>query len=115
MRDDFGIEGVVPVKVALTAEQIDEFHLPPQMTAKATSSNYNKFSKRHGDAAYELEALNPSDLQAVLRDAIESVIDREALNHELAMEKQDAAHLQALRWRVQSMLATVVGGGANGR
>jgi hypothetical protein len=104
MRDDFDIIDVVPVKAALTAEHVQRFNLPPRMTAKESSSNYKKFTKEHGHNVYELEALAPSDLQMVLREAIESVIDREALNHEIVMEKQDAAHLDVLRRQVRSAI-----------
>jgi len=105
MRDDFGIETIVPIKVALTAEQVERYKLPPRMQAKTTSSNYAKFSERHGDTAYELEALNPADLQQVLRDAIEGVIDRNLRDQEIAAEKADAAQLETTRRWVQSMLA----------
>ncbi len=105
MRDDFDIETIVPIKVALTAAQIKEYELPPRMQAKTTSSNYGKFSMKHGDSACELEALNPADLQRVLREASEGIIDREALGHEIAAEKADAAELATMRRRVQSALA----------
>lgn len=104
MRDDFGIETIVPIKVALTAEQVERYELPPRMQAKTTSSNYAKFSERHGETAYELEALNPADLQQVLREAIEGIIDRHVLNQEIAAEKADAAELETTRRRVQSLL-----------
>ena len=107
MRDDFGITSIMPIKVALTVEQIEQFQLPPQMTAKTTSSNYGKFAEKHGDAAYELEALNPADLQQVLRDAIKSVVDRDLLDQEIAAEKADAAKLDALRRQTKRLLAGV--------
>jgi len=47
---------------------------------------------------------NDPDLQIVLQEAIESVVDREALNREIAAKKQDAAHLDALRRQVKSLL-----------
>jgi hypothetical protein len=57
----------------------------------------------------------PENLQLVLREAIESVIDREALNHEIEAEKEDAAHLDALRRRLQVLLAEVnIQGGGTG-
>ena len=31
MRDDFGITNIVPIKVALTAEQVESLHLPPNL------------------------------------------------------------------------------------
>src|SRR4029077_2901502 len=65
MRDDFGIENVVPVKVALTAKQVQEMGLPPEMKAKTTSSRYEKFTERHGDDVFELEAVPPRQLHQI--------------------------------------------------
>jgi len=105
LRDDFGVEDIVPVKVALTAGQVKEFRLAAGGAAKRTSANYRKFVAKHGTAAYELEALRPEDLQRVLREAIDAVIDREAFNAELDQERRDAAHLSALRCAVRDSLA----------
>lgn len=104
LRDDFGIADIEAKKVALTAEQIEEHSLPRSMEAKESSSNYQKFFENHGDAVFELEALRPEDLQAALRLAIESVIDRKALNHEIDQEKEDAAFLENKRREILAML-----------
>lgn len=97
LRDDFAIENIEPVKVALTADQVEEFDLPPAMQAKKTSSNYNRFSDQHGDDVWELEALPPETLQRVLQEAIDAVIDVEAFNHEIDQEQADAAKLEGVR------------------
>ncbi|MCD4726056.1 MAG: ParB/RepB/Spo0J family partition protein [Pirellulales bacterium] len=97
LRDDFGIEEIEPVKVALTADQVDEYELPPAMQAKQTSTNYKRFADKHGDDAWELEALPPETLQSVLQEAIDSVLDVEAFNHEVDQEKADAAKLEGVR------------------
>lgn len=104
MRDDFGVEDIHPVKVAITAEQVREFKIPPQMKAKKSSSNYAKFVKQHGKHAYELEALLPEQLQKLLYEAVDSVIDTASFNAELGAEKQDAAFLQGIRNTVHETL-----------
>ncbi|WP_197532423.1 ParB/RepB/Spo0J family partition protein [Symmachiella macrocystis] len=96
-RDDFGIEEIHPIKVALTAQQVQEYELPPVMTAKATSTNYDRFVDQYGDSVFELEALDPDDLQTILTTAIELVIDIDAYNHEVAEEEKDAAFLDGVR------------------
>ena len=100
LRDDFGVEEVHAVKVALTAEQIEEFDLPPRMEAKRTSANHAKFVARHGRYAFELEALPPEVLQGVLRRTLDQVIDVKRFNDEIDREKQDAAELEAYRRRL---------------
>jgi hypothetical protein len=104
MRDDFGIAKIEPIKVALTTDQVEEFDLPPAMKAKkrgADEEGYQGIAKtfvdKHGDNVWELEALPPETLQRVLREAIDDVIDVEALNHEIDQEKADAAKLEGVR------------------
>jgi hypothetical protein len=97
LRDDFGIDDVHPIKVALTRDQVNEHKLPPLMVAKETSSNYKRFVAKYGTAAYEVEAMPTKTLQKIVREAIDAVIDREAFNAELDQERQDAASLEAYR------------------
>jgi hypothetical protein len=107
MRDDFGIERIKPVKVALTPTQVEELNLPPQMKAKEGGSRYQKFVDRHGDDVFELEAVPPARLQLILRGAIDNVIDVRALNREIDAEKADAAKFAAVRRSVHEMLKDV--------
>jgi hypothetical protein len=109
MRDDFGITTIVPVKVALTKEQVVAMDLPPILKAKASSSRYGKFTEKHGDDVFELEAVPPAGLQTILRRATDSVIDVEAFNAEVDREKQDAAFLDGVRRAAQRTLSGLSG------
>jgi ParB-like chromosome segregation protein Spo0J len=104
MRDDFLIDDVVPVKVALTGAQVAEMRLPPQMKAKEKSSRRAGFVEAHGEDVFELEAVPPERLQAILREAIDSVIEVGAFNHEIDREREDAARLDTLRRAVRRVL-----------
>lgn len=105
MRDDFGIEHIHPIKVALTAAQVAEHELPPVMTAKESSVNYQRFIDEHGsDDVFELEALEPAALQQILTEAIESVIDEGFYNGEVEAESDDAARLDGVRATVHEAL-----------
>ncbi len=97
MRDDFRISRVHAYKVALTAEQVDRFKLPPGGKAKTTSSRCAKFTKKYGEPVYELEALPPATLEKIVSQAIESSLDVDAFNRELAAEERDAQFLKAKR------------------
>jgi ParB-like chromosome segregation protein Spo0J len=110
MRDDFGIAAVHPIKVALTAEQVERFELPPVMQAKAaknksTATKRAKFVDFHGEDVFELEALPPEALQQIVREGIEAVIDPGALSGEIAAERQDAAFLEGVRRTVAETLS----------
>jgi hypothetical protein len=101
MRDDFGIEAIYPVKVALKKEQIDAFHLPESINkAKQGSSNYKNFVKKYGPDVYELEALKPKALQELLDDAIKSVIDIDLFNAEIEQEQKDITVIKEYRDKI---------------
>jgi len=100
MRDDFAVEDIVAIQVALTQEQVQRYQLPRNMTAKETSSNYQRFVNVHGEDTFELEAMQPQDLQDELRRKIDSVIDTKMFNAELDKEKSDSVELDAIRQRI---------------
>jgi hypothetical protein len=104
MRDDFGIENVQPIKVALTAEQVERLKLPPMMQAKESSVHHRKFTERYGENVFELEAIAPEMLQSLLQHAIDSVIDVDAFNEELDAERRDATFLVGVRGVVRETL-----------
>jgi hypothetical protein len=111
MRDDFGIKKIEPMKVALTSRQVRDLKLPPRLKAKEGSSGYESFVEKYGDDVFELEAVPPDQLQAILRDAIDAVLDVAAFNAEVEAEKRDAAYLEGVRKTVHEMLkASGVGG-----
>ncbi len=99
MRDDFFIENVQAVKVALTAEQVVSFDLQSDniSSAKTTSPNYARFAAKYGEAVYELEAASPQQLQDALQQAIDAVVDHQALDAEIEAEKKEAVFLDKVR------------------
>ncbi|MDA0589753.1 MAG: ParB/RepB/Spo0J family partition protein [Planctomycetota bacterium] len=105
MRDDFGIDQIHPVKVALTREQAQELNLPNALPAKKGSANYKKFLKQYGNHGWELESLPPATLQEFLREAIRSVMDLDAYNAEVDQERKDAAWLQGVRRTITGALS----------
>jgi hypothetical protein len=100
LRDDHKIEAVELFKVALTMTQRRDLELTesPFQKAKESSPNYQRYIETYEtDSVWELEALDPSDLQRLLREAIEAVINRRAFNTEVEAESKDAAHNEAVR------------------
>ena len=65
------------------------------------------FVEKYGENVWELEALDPTDLQAIVRKAIVSVLDIEAFNSEQRAEADDAANLKAIRETVQQSLKSL--------
>ena len=87
LRDDFDILKIHPIKVVLTSEQVKQYRLPPVMTAKEGSSHFIKFTSKNGTNVFELEALEPQVLQQILREAIDSVLNIDAINREIEAER----------------------------
>jgi ParB-like chromosome segregation protein Spo0J len=104
LRDDFGIDNITAVKLALTGEQVRALRLPPQMKAKTGASTYTKFAAQHGDDVFELEALPPAELQRLLRETLDAVIEADAFQAELEAERAEAVFLEGMRQRVRRVL-----------
>jgi hypothetical protein len=75
---------------------------------KDSSSRAGRFRQNYGNDTYELEAVQPQQLQQWLREAIDNVLDVEAFNREVEREKEDAAQMEALRRRVARSLPDMV-------
>jgi ParB-like nuclease domain len=99
LRDDHDIEHVQLFKVALTIEQVTELGLTESyQPAKEGSPNYRRYVERYGHSkVWELEAVEPAILQGIVEKAIDAVINRKAYNQEVSQEKQDLAHIAAVR------------------
>ncbi|WP_417850170.1 ParB/RepB/Spo0J family partition protein [Thalassoglobus sp.] len=100
MRDDFGIEGIIPVKAALTHEQVSTLSLTVDgLTPKKNDKQRKVFEEKYGadQKCFELEAIEPEALSKIITETIDSVIDQDAFNNELDNEKQDAATLEMVR------------------
>ncbi|QDU28895.1 ParB-like nuclease domain protein [Anatilimnocola aggregata] len=104
MRDDFGIGSVHAIKVALNSDQVRQFNLPPIMEAKGDSTKRNKFVAMHGKHVWEVEALMPDQLIAILDEAVRSVLDMEAWNQEVDAEAEDARQIEGVRRSILTLL-----------
>ena len=106
---DFGIprDRIEVYKVALNIDQVNEMDLEPSMDAKDSSPTYAEFVEKYGITdAYELEALEPADLQEILEEAIEEVMDTDAYRAELDREEKDAVTIKAAMDMVVEFLKT---------
>ena len=63
-------------RIALTWDQIQEYSPPPN-PAKATDARYTKYEEEFGDESWELDALEPAVMADLIREAVESHIDRD--------------------------------------
>lgn len=63
-------------RIALTRKQVDEKNPPPN-PAKVTDSRFEGYKREHGDESWELDALEPSYLVALVTKHITEHIDDE--------------------------------------
>jgi hypothetical protein len=82
---------IIAERVALTAEQVDEYELP---TAPAKRSDSRSATWQGGTC--QLEALAPDDLATIVRDAILSWLDIDDLARILEIERLERAELLGL-------------------
>jgi hypothetical protein len=81
------------VRVALTAEQVDAYDLPPQ-PGKQTDSRAAGFVARHGRLVQvELDALDPAELRRLYQAAIDRYWDPAAYQAALAREAEERDRL----------------------
>jgi hypothetical protein len=79
-------------RLALNMDQIEQYEPPPN-PAKITDSRANAYIAEFGGESWELDALEPSVLEALVRKAIDGVIDHDAM--EEAVQTQ-AHHRETL-------------------
>lgn len=83
------------IRIALTAEQVEHYALPPQ-PGKVTDSRAGAFERRHGRLVQvELDALAPDVLRELYADAIAEYWDVSAFDQVVALEAEDRAQLGA--------------------
>ena len=76
-------------RVALNMDQIEE-HKPPPNYVKVTDSRSPAYVEEFGDDCWELDALAPPVLRAIIEEAVEGVMDRQCLDNALVRESNRA-------------------------
>jgi hypothetical protein len=97
LRDEFDVTDLTTVRAALTTEHIRELNLPPLLEAKRKSSRAAGYVAEFGCHVYELEAVEPDELQRIFSTAIEGVLDMDLLAQERRREAEDAREIEGLR------------------
>lgn len=80
-------------KIALTTEQVRQFRPPPN-PAKLTDTRAKAYIAKHGRSSWEVDALNPRQLQTIIRTALDSVVDREMMDEIIEREDADKVKLR---------------------
>jgi hypothetical protein len=86
--EKYGHDPVLVNRVALNGDQIEE-HQPPPNPAKETDSRFAAYQENFGDESWELDALDPNTLLAIIQAAIDEVKDADLYNKMKAREDSE--------------------------
>ncbi len=94
---DFGVEDqeVSVVQVALTTAQVKQYKPPPNPT-KFSDPRASDYIRQFGKTCWEVDALPPKVLVALLKQTIENLIEKEKFNTLLRKEETDKTKLLKL-------------------
>ena len=81
--------------IALTKQQIEHYNPPPN-PAKVTDPRAKEFIRKHGRTSWEVDALRPEVLNALLRDSILKNIDERLYSEIVGREDSDKMKLKQL-------------------
>lgn len=90
----FARQGIRIVRLALNMDQIEQYDPPPN-PAKDTDSRFTDYQAEHGDSSWELDALEPTVIDQLIRDALEEEIDPDEWSASMATEESNRLTLQA--------------------
>lgn len=75
-------------RVALNADQVHRYSPPPN-PAKVSDSRYEKYVREYGEYSWEMDALSPDTISAIIRTEILSMRDEELWAEREQMETDD--------------------------
>lgn len=82
-------------RLALNMDQIKTFNPPPN-PAKTTDARFANYQELYGDESWELDALEPSVLVGLVRDAVMGIRDVDAWNEMVEKEELAKSSLQSV-------------------
>jgi len=93
--ENFGLTNFQVKRVALTREQIEAYQLPPN-PAKSKDTMFRGWIEKHGNVAWELDALEPKVLMSLIENAILQNIDKPTLNRRNNLLEQNRLRLKSM-------------------
>lgn len=83
------------VRIALNMDQIEDQGPPPNPT-KLTDSRAGPYLDQYGDESWELDALTPDFIEALIREHVEPYIDHDLMDEQRDEQNEARRQLQAL-------------------
>lgn len=89
-------------RLALNMNQVEQYNPPPN-PAKITDSRANAYIAEFGDESWELDALEPSVLEGLVRGAIEEIVDEDAMQEAQATQDKHRKTLATIADRFEDV------------
>jgi len=89
----FGMGHAEVRKIALTMEQVKRYDLPPN-PANMRDSRAEKYVEVHGEVSWEVDALPPEVLQAIVRSSIEKFLNTDLMSRIIVREQMDKREIR---------------------
>lgn len=95
----FARRGVMVKRLALNMDQVEQYNPPPN-PAKDTDSRFGEYLAEFGDESWELDALNPPVIEALIQEALDEIIEPDAWKTVMDREGDSRGDLEAVaeRW-----------------
>jgi len=90
-------------RIALNYDQVQHFELPPNPTKRA-DPRYKRYNAEYGNECWELDAIEPVELQAMVSEAIRSHIDSDIWNQTLEETEQEREELRGMFSSIKNLL-----------
>ena len=75
-------------RIALNMDQVERHALPPN-PVKITDSRFAKYAFEHGDESWELDALDPKNIESMIEEKILDVVDQELFDRCETRQEKD--------------------------
>ena len=93
-------------RLALNMDQVRKYN-PPENPAKTTDSRFTSYAAAFGGKSWELDALNPRTLSALVRDNVMSVCDKSLWEDIITAEATARGELRAIQVNYDEVIGTM--------
>ena len=95
-------------RIALTMEQVEKYNPPPN-PAKISDSRSNGYIANYGYSSWELDALKPQIITALIKQAVDKLTDKKKRNALIAEQDDHRANIQKVAKKWNSVVAHLNG------
>jgi hypothetical protein len=87
--------GANVLRIALNWDQVEAYKPPPNF-AKTTDCRYKGYEAKYGDESWELDALDPTTIESLVRKHIDDLLDKKKWKESNERQQLGRGHLHAI-------------------